>query len=115
MNKTELIFLGIITVILIICLFQIPEYSFVFLFLLALAIIYLLMNLLARFRTKYENRTLSILFCIVGIILFIVYFVNSVFMDFTNKGTASDGLLILALFSITMFLGWFFEEKNGKS
>ena len=92
-----------------------PEYSFVFLFLLALAIIYLLMNLLARFRTKYENRILSILFCVAGIILFIIYFVNSVFMDFTNKGSTSDSLLILVLFAITMFLGWFFEEKKDNS
>lgn len=115
MNKTELIFTGIAIVILLICASQMPEYSFVFLFLLALAIIYLLMNLLARFRTKYENRILSILFCVAGIILFIIYFVNSVFMDFTNKGSTSDGLLILALFAITMFLGWFFEEKKDES
>lgn len=115
MNKTELIFLGIVTVILLVCLSKMPQYSSVFLFLLALAVIYLLMILLARFRTRYENRILSILFCIIGVILFIMYFVNSVFMDFTNKGSTSDGLLILALFTITMFLGWFFEEKKGKS
>lgn len=115
MNKTELIFLGIVTVILLICLSKMPEYSFVFLFLLALAIIYLLMILLAKLRTKYENRTLSILFCVAGIVLFIVYFVNSVFMDFTNKGSTTDSFLILGLFIIAIFLGWFFEEKNGKS
>lgn len=115
MNKTELIFTVIVTAILLVCLSKIPQYSFVFLFLLALAIIYLLMNLLANFRTKYENRTLSILFCIIGIILFIVYFVNSVFMDFTNKGATGDSFLILALFTMAMFLGWFFEEKKGES
>lgn len=115
MNKTELIFLAIVTVILLVCLSKIPQYSFVFLFLLALAVIYLLMNLLANYRTKYENRKLSILFSVIGIILFIIYFVNSVFMDFTNKGPTSDGLLILALFATTMFLGWFFEEKKDES
>ena len=115
MNKTELIFVGIVTVILLILLSRMPEYSSVFLFLLALAIIYLLMVLLARFRTKYENRTLSIICCIIAIILFLMYFMNSVFMDFTNKGSTSDGLLILALFTLTMFLGWFFEEKKDNS
>ena len=115
MNKNELIFIGIATVILLVCISEMPEYSFVFLFLLALAIIYLLMILLARFRPKYENRILSILFCVAGIILFIVYFVNSVFMDFTNKGSTGDSFLILALFIITIFLGWFFEEKKGES
>lgn len=115
MNKTELIFLAIATVILIICLSKMPQYSFVFLFLLALAIIYLLMILLAKYRTKYENRTLSIIFSIIGVILFIVYFVNSVFMDFTNKGSSADSLLILVLFAITIFLGWFFEEKKDDS
>ena len=113
MNRTELIFLGIVTVILLICISKMPQYSFVFIFLLVLAIIYLLMNFLANTRTKYENRKLSILFCIVGIILFTAYFVNAIFMDFANKGSASNGLLILALFIITMFLGWFFEENKN--
>ena len=112
MNKAELIFLVMAIAILLVCISKIPEYSFVFLFLLALAIIYLLMTLLARFRTRYENRILSILFCMIGVILFIMYFVNSVFMDFTNKGSASDGFVILALFTITILLGWFFEEKK---
>lgn len=113
MNKAELIFVGIAIVILYLCISKIPQYSSVFMFLMALAIIYLLMTLLAGFRMNYENRILSILFCLIGVILFILYFVNSVFMDLTNKGSASDGIVILALFTVTMFLGWFFEEKKG--
>ena len=112
MNVTELIAVGIAIVVLLALLSEMPQYSFVFLFLLALAIVYLLMMLLARFRTNYENHTLSILFYAIGVILFIMYFVNSVFMDFTNKGTTSDSFLILALFVATIFLGWFFEEKK---
>lgn len=113
MNKTEIIFLALAIVILLSLIVMMPKYLFVYLFLLALAIIYLLMMFLAKYRKKYENRKLSIIFCIMGILLFLVYFVNSVYIDFTNKGSTADGLLILVLFIITISLGWFFEENKN--
>ena len=112
MNKIEIIFIAILMAILVFCIYAVPKYLFVYLFLLALAVIYISMTFLVKYRGKYENRTLSIIFCIVGIILFIIYFVNSVYMDFTSKGSTADGLLILALFIISMCLGWIFEEKK---
>lgn len=112
MNKIEIIFIVIAAAILLFCIYAMPKYLFVYLFLLALAVIYLVMMLLGKYRKKHESRTLSIIFSILSIILFIIYFINSVYFDFTNKGSVSDGLLILGLFMISICLGWFFEENK---
>lgn len=112
MNRTEMIFLIAATVILLILISQMPQYSFLFIFLLALAIMVILMSLFSKYSRKYENKKLSLMFCILGIILFIIYFVDSVYIDLTNKGQMVDSLFILALFIITIGLGWFFEENK---
>ncbi len=112
MNRTEIIFLIVAMAILLFCISKMPQYSFIFLFLLALAIIAILMSLFSKYSKKYENKKLSIMFCILGVILFVVYFVNSVYFDLTNRGSASDGLLLVTLFIITICLGWFFEENK---
>lgn len=112
MNRTEIIFLIAATVVLLICLSQMPQYSFLFIFLLALAILAIVMSLFSKYSRKYENKKLSLLFCIVGIILFVIYFVDSVYMDLTDKGQVADSLFILVLFIITIGLGWFFEENK---
>lgn len=112
MNRTEIIFLIVAMAILLFCISEMPQYSFIFIFLLALAIIVLLMSLFSKYSKKYGNRKLSIMFCILGIILFVVYFVNSVYIDLTNKGSPEDSLLLLTLFIITICLGWFFEENK---
>lgn len=112
MNKSEMIFLTAATIILIICVALMPQYFFMFIFLLALALIVIAMTLLSKYRQKYENRTISLIFCILAVILFVIYFVNSVYIDFTNKGSTGDSLLLLALFIISICLGWFFEKND---
>lgn len=112
MNRTEMIFMIAVTAILLICVATMPQYFFIFVFLLALALIVIAMSLLAKYRQKYENRKLSLIFCILAVILFIIYFVNSVYLDFTNKGSTGDSLLLLALFIISICLGWFFEKND---
>ncbi|WP_407409856.1 hypothetical protein [Methanobrevibacter sp.] len=112
MNRTEMIFMIAVTAILLICVATMPQYFFIFVFLLALALIVIAMSLLAKYRQKYENRKLSLIFCILAVILFIIYFVNSVYFDFTNKGSTGDSLLLLALFIISICLGWFFEKND---
>lgn len=109
MNKSEIIFLIVATVILLICISTMPQFSFIFIFLLALALIVIIMSLLSKYSEKHENKKLSLIFCILGIALFILYFINSVYMDLTNKGAMLDNLFLLALFIISICLGWFFE------
>ena len=112
MNKIEMIFLIIMTLILLVCIYTMPQYFFIFVFLLALALIVIIMSILTKYRKKYENPKLSILFCILGVVIFIVYFVDCVYIDFTNKGSMEDGLILLALFILTICLGWFFEKND---
>lgn len=112
MNRTETIFLTAAAAILLICIATMPQYYFIFVFLLALALIVIVMSLLAKYRQKYENRTLSLIFCILAIILFVIYFVNSIYIDFANGSSTGDSLLLLALFIISIGLGWFFEKND---
>ncbi len=112
MNKTEIIFLIVAIIILLICISTMLQYSFIFIFLLGLAIIVILMSLFTKYSAKYENEKLSMIFCGLGIILFVVYFINSIYTDFINEKSAVDGLFIVTLFIIAICLGWFFEEKK---
>lgn len=112
MNRTETIFLIAATILLLICVSTMLEYSFIFIFLLALAIIVIIMSLFSKYSAKYENEKLSRIFCILGIIIFAAYLINSVYGDFTGNKPAIDGLLLVVIFIITMGLGWFFEEKK---
>lgn len=113
MNKTEIIFFAIAIIILLACISSMPEYYFILIFLLALAILLVLMTLLAKYKKRVENPTLSIISYVIGVILFVVYFINSVYMDLTNKGSTVDGTLILSLFILTMCIGWFFEKNKN--
>lgn len=101
-----------VTAILIICVAAMPQYFYIFVFLLALALIIIIMSLLVKYRQKYENKKISLIFCILAVILFIIYFVNSVYIDFTNKGSIGDSIVLLALFIISICLGWFFEKND---
>jgi len=112
MNRIEMIFLITVTAILLICIATMPQYHFIFLFLLALALIVLIISLLTKYSQKYENKTLSLIFCILAVLIFVIYFVNSIFIDFTHKGPVSDSLLLVALFIISICLGWFFEKND---
>ena len=112
MNKTEMIFLIVTMSILVICVSVTLQYSLIYIFLLALAIIVILMSLFSKYREKYNNDKLSRIFCALGIILFVAYFINTVYTDFTNNTSAVDGLVLVTLFIIIMCLGWFFEEKK---
>ncbi|MBQ2652264.1 MAG: hypothetical protein IJF83_01795 [Methanobrevibacter sp.] len=109
MNRNEIIFLIGAVAIMLICIATIPQYSFLFIFLLALALIVIIMSIFSKYSKKYENKKLSVIFCILGIILFILYFINSAYIDLTNKGTMADNVILLALFVISICLGWFFE------
>lgn len=113
MNKIEIIFFTIAIIILIACVNAMPQYYFIFVFLMALAVLFILMNLLVKYKKRFENHKLSIMFYLIGIILFIAYFINSVYMDLTNKGSVMDGTLILLLFILVIFLGWFFEKNKN--
>lgn len=112
MNRTETIFFIATTILLLICASTMLEYSFIFIFMLALAIIAIIMSLFSKYSKKYENDKLSKIFCILGVIVFAAYFINSVYADFTGAKPAIDGLLLVTLFIIAMVLGWFFEEKK---
>lgn len=112
MNRTETIFLIAATILLLICVSTMLEYSFIFIFLLVLAIIVIIMSLFSKYSVKYENKKLSMIFCILGIIIFAAFLINSVYADFTGNKPAIDGLLLVVLFIIAMGLGWFFEEKK---
>lgn len=112
MNRTETIFLIAATILLLICISTMLEHSFIFIFMLALAAIVIIMSLFSKYSEKYENEKLSKIFCILGIIIFAAYLINSVYADFTGNNPAIDGLLFVALFIIAMGLGWFFEEKK---
>ena len=69
------------------------------------------MSLFSKYSAKYENEKLSRIFCILGIVIFAAYLINSVYADFTGK-PAIDGLLLVVIFIIAMGLGWFFDEKK---
>ena len=112
MNRTEMIFLIAVTAILLIYIATMPQYYCIFVFLLALAILVIVITLLAKYRQKYENNTLSLIFCILAVILFIIYFANSLYIDFANTGSTGDSLVLLALFIISICLGWFFEKND---
>jgi len=112
MNRTEMIFLIAVTVILLICIATMPQYYFIFVFLLALALIVIAMSLFAKYKQKYENKTLSLIFCILAVILFIIYFANSLYIDFANTGSTGNSLVLVALFIISICLGWFFEKND---
>ena len=115
MNRTETIFLIAASILLLICVSTMLEYSFIFIFLLAIAIIVIIMSLFSKYSKKYKNDKFSKIFCILGIIIFAAYFINSVYADFTNNKPVIDGLLLVVLFMITIGLGWFFEEKKDLS
>ncbi len=112
MNKMEVIFFTAAIIILLVCIITMHEYYSIFIFLLGLVILYALMTLLEKYK-RFENRKLSIISFIIAIILFVVYFINSVYMDFTNKGSFVDSTLILMLFMLTMIIGWLFEKNNN--
>ena len=112
MNKIEAIFIVIAIIVLVACMQTIPQYYFIFLFLLALAILFMVMIILAKYKKRFESSKLSILFYLMGIILFVIYFMNSVYMDLTNKGSTTDGIMILFLFVLVIFFGWLFEKNK---
>ena len=112
MKKSEIIFFAIIIIILLACISTIPQYYSIFILLLALAILFILMTVLAKYKKRFENHKLSIASYVIGIILFVVYFINSVNINLTNTGSTGDSALILALFILVMFIGWFFEKNN---
>ena len=112
MNRTETIFFIAATILLLICVSTMLEYSFIFIFMLALAAIVIIMSLFSKYSAKHENEKLSRIFCILGVIVFAAYLINSVYADFTGNEPAIDGLLLVTLFIIAMGLGWFFEEKK---
>ncbi|MBQ9161369.1 MAG: hypothetical protein IJ122_08655 [Methanobrevibacter sp.] len=114
MNKKEIIFFAIIAIILLICVITMPQYYSVFIFLLVLAILFIIMSLFVNYKRRFENRTLSLISYAVSIILFLVYFANCINMNIPNKDSTDDGSLILLLFILTMLIGWLLE-KNIKS
>ena len=111
MNKKELIFSAIAIIILLICIGTIPQYYSAFIFLLVLVILFILMTILTKFKMRFENRTLSIIAYVIGIILFVVYFVNSISITFSN-GSTVDNTPTLLLFFIVMFIGWLLEKNR---
>lgn len=115
MNRNETIFLIAATLILLLCASTMLQYSFIFIFLLVIAAIVILISLFSKYSKKYENEMLSRIFCILGVILFAAYFINSVYSDFTSNDPAVDGLLLVTSFIIAIGLGWFFEKKEDRS
>ncbi|WP_407414567.1 hypothetical protein [Methanobrevibacter sp.] len=113
MNKKELIFLTIAIIILLACISTIPQYFFAFIFLLVLAILFIIMTLFDGFKSRFENHTLSLISYVIGIILFVVYFVNSINFDFSIKGSSFESSLILLLFFIVMCIGWLLEKNRN--
>lgn len=111
MNKIELIFITVAIIILIACISTIPQYYFAFIFLLVLTILFLLMTILDNYKRKFVNHTLSSVSYLIAIILFVVYFVTSVNIDLTPKGSGADNTLILVLFFLVMCIGWLFEKN----
>jgi hypothetical protein len=110
MNRKELIFIAIAIIILLVCISTMPQYYFAFIFLLVLAILFFLMTVLAKYKRRFENRTLSIVAYTIAIILFIVYFANSI--NITGNAS-SDSSLILLLFFLVMCIGWIFEKNKS--
>ena len=113
MNKKELIFSTITIIILLACISTMPKYYYAFIFLLVLAILFVIMTIFDKFKRRFENRTLSLISYVIGIILFVVYFVNSVNYDLTSKGSSFDSSIILFLFFIVMCIGWLLEKNRN--
>ena len=113
MNKKEIIFFAIAIIILLICIITMPQYYSIFIFLVILAMLFIIMSLFVKFKRQFENRTLSLISYVIAIILFLVYFANCININFPNKDAAGDGGLILVLFILAMLIGWLLEKNKG--
>ena len=112
MNRIEFGFFIAVLLILLAYVCMMPEFSLIYAFLLFLAIIILIGTFMLKNKEKYENEMLYNIFCILTIVLFIIYFANAVYIDFTHNSPIVSNMTIFIVFMITVILGWFFKKEE---
>lgn len=116
MKKIETIFIIAMFILLIISIISfMPQYYFIFLFLLAVGIIFTVILIIAKYQERYENKNISMIGFAVGIVLLIIYIINMNFPNLIKNSIINDNLLIGLLLIIAMGIGWFFKKNKEES